>query len=147
MQDNPRTSSEAVASLVLDLQSVALDLELQGDGTGVRSRSLFSPWRVAIALLSLGCGPPCELAVLEGAVTMNGHVQTDVLVEATHPEHGLRTATTDDWGTWELELEPGTWEIVMDHSCWSFDHGEDAEPVELDCEGLIYDVDLSYCWN
>ena len=78
---------------------------------------------------------------------MNGHIQTEVGVEATHPEHGVRSTTSDDWGTWELELEPGTWEIVMDHSCWSFGYGEEGEVVELDCEGAVLDVDVVYCWN
>jgi hypothetical protein len=105
----------------------------------VRSPILFT------GFLALGCGPPCDLAVLEGAITMNGHVQADVLVEATHEDYGTQSTTTDDWGTWSLELEPGTWEVVTDHVCWDMDRGGEGELVELDCEGLVLDLEISYC--
>ena len=78
---------------------------------------------------------------------MNGHMQADVVVEVTHEDHGTRSTTTDEWGTWSLDLEPGTWEVVTDHVCWDMDHGDEGELVELDCEGHVLDLSMSYCLN
>ena len=102
-------------------------------------------WILLFLLLACETGPDCDLAPLEGAITMNDVMQSDVWIEASHAEFGTVETTTDEWGVWSLELEPGTWQILTDHVCWRESYPDEGVEITLDCEGTDLHFEISYC--
>jgi len=100
---------------------------------------------VFLPVLACETGPDCDFAEVDGAITMNDVMQSDVWIEASHTEFGTVETTTDEWGVWSLELEPGTWQILTDHVCWTDSYPDEGVSIAVDCDGTDLHFEISYC--